>query len=120
VGGQLSDTLRSSFHILHSEVEQAARKTHEHNQRNVEMLAAVFLIPTLIVGFFGANTWLPGQAATAGSMHAFEIMAAAMFLLTFVAVAWLWTRRGVERRLNRELEQELDEMRRLLGFRNLG
>ncbi|GGO84134.1 hypothetical protein GCM10011584_00970 [Nocardioides phosphati] len=119
-GGKLSDTLRSSFHMLHGEIEQAARKTHERNQQTVEVLAAVFLIPTLIVGFFGANTWLPGQRATSSSMHAFEFMAATIVLLTLATVAWLLLSRRAERRSDREVEEELAEMRRILGFRNLG
>ncbi|GAB2969556.1 CorA family divalent cation transporter [Nocardioides montaniterrae] len=119
-GGKLSDTLRSSLPMLHSEIEQQARKTHERGQRVVEVLAAVFLIPTLIVGFFGANTWLPGQHSTADSMHAFDFMLATMGVLTFAAVVVLWMWRGAQRRSDRQVEEELAEMRRILGFRNLG
>lgn len=118
-GGKLSDTLRSSLPMLHSEIEQQARKTHERGQRIVEVLAAVFLIPTLIVGFFGANTWLPGQQETAASMHAFVIMLTTMGVLTFAAVAALWMWRGAQRRSDRQVQAELAEMRRILGFRNL-
>ncbi|GAB3863672.1 hypothetical protein GCM10028801_31690 [Nocardioides maradonensis] len=119
-GGKLSDTLRSSLPMLHNEIEQQARKTHERGQRIVEVLAAVFLIPTLIVGFFGANTWLPGQQSTPASMHAFDFMLTTMFVLTLAAVAVLWMWRGAQRRSDRQVEEELAEMRRILGFRNLG
>jgi Mg2+ and Co2+ transporter CorA len=116
-GSRLAENLRSSFQMLHSEIEEAGRKAHERNQRQIEILAAVFLVPTLIVGFFGANTWLPGQSSQTGSMTAFAIMSAALVLLTLGTVAYLWSSRRMERARDREVEEELVEMRQLLGYR---
>ena len=103
--------------MLHSEIEEAGRKAHERNQRQIEILAAVFLVPTLIVGFFGANTWLPGQSGQTGSMTAFAIMSAALVLLTLGTVTYLWSSRRMERARDQEVEEELVEMRQLLGYR---
>jgi hypothetical protein len=116
-GSRLAENLRSSFQMLHSEIEEAGRKAHERNQRQIEILAAVFLVPTLIVGFFGANTWLPGQRGQAGSMTAFVIMSTALVLLTLGTVAYLWSSRRLERAHDQEVEEELAELRHLLGYR---
>jgi CorA-like Mg2+ transporter protein len=52
----------------------------ESRARRIEVLAAVFLIPTLIVGFYGANTWLPGQQREWG----FWVMVAVIVMLTWI------------------------------------
>ena len=43
-------------------------------------MAAIFLIPTLIVGFYGANTWVPGQQRHWG----FWVMVVVILILTFI------------------------------------
>jgi hypothetical protein len=82
----LGETLRSSFQMLHIQKTEAERKRHESTQRRIETLAAIFLIPTLIVGFYGANTWVPGEQKHWG----FWVMVAVMGILTFVGVTALW------------------------------
>ncbi len=43
-------------------------------------MAAIFLIPTLIVGFYGANTWVPGQQRHWG----FWVMVVVIIVLTYI------------------------------------
>jgi Mg2+ and Co2+ transporter CorA len=64
----IADTLRASFGVLHAqelekerEAREQDRDARERFQRSLEVMAAIFLVPTLIVGFFGVNTRLPGQ-----------------------------------------------------------
>jgi Mg2+ and Co2+ transporter CorA len=57
----LGEALRSSFHSLQLLAAEAQRDRNEQRQRRIELMAALFLIPTLIVGFYGANTWVPGE-----------------------------------------------------------
>ncbi len=40
---------------------EEARSRKERTQHRVELIAAIFLVPTLVVGFYDANTWVPGQ-----------------------------------------------------------
>jgi CorA-like Mg2+ transporter protein len=58
---RLSETLRQSFGLLHLEQSEEQRKRNEQVQRRNERLAATFLIPTFVVGLYGANTWVPGE-----------------------------------------------------------
>jgi CorA-like Mg2+ transporter protein len=108
--GSLGDTLRGSFHLLYIKTSEAQRERHEKLQRRVELIAAAFLVPTLIVGFFGANTWVPGEHRHWG----LTIMLGAMAILTCTVMALLWAthrrydfRPGRARRLARQKRQAL-------------
>ncbi len=83
----LGETLRSSFNLLHIKKMEAQRERNEGFQRRVEILATIFLVPTLIVGFYGANTWVPGEHRQWG----FLVMVAAIVALTYIVVAVLRT-----------------------------
>jgi Mg2+ and Co2+ transporter CorA len=83
---RLGDTLRSSFQLVHIQKAEAQREHRERLQRRVEIIATVFLVPTLVVGFFGANTWVPGEHRQSG----LEGMVMAMVLLTLLVIAVLW------------------------------
>jgi hypothetical protein len=78
--GSLGDNLRSSFHSVQLLAAEAQRDRNEHRQRRIERMAAIFLIPTLIVGFYGANTWVPGQQRHWG----FTVM-----VILILALTWL-------------------------------
>jgi hypothetical protein len=52
-------------------------------QHRIEIAAAAFLVPTLIVGFYGANTWVPGQ----GKHWGFWVMVAALVMLSVASLA---------------------------------
>jgi hypothetical protein len=79
---KLSQTLRQSFSLLHLERVEEQRRRSEQNQHRFEAAAAVFLVPTLIVGFYGANTWVPGQ----GKHWGFWVMVGLLFLLSLSAL----------------------------------
>jgi hypothetical protein len=79
---KLSETLRQSFGLLHVEQAEEERQHGEQMARRFEMVAAAFLVPTLIVGFYGANTWVPGQNKHWG----FWVMVALLVLLSCAAV----------------------------------
>jgi hypothetical protein len=51
---RLSDAVRGSFGLLQTQQS-------EQLQRKVELITVVFLVPTLIAGLWGENTWVPGQ-----------------------------------------------------------
>lgn len=79
---KLSETLRQSFNVLHLEQTEEQRQQSERMQHRVELAAAAFLVPTLIVGFYGANTWVPGQ----GRHWGFWVMVAALIVLSAVTL----------------------------------
>jgi Mg2+ and Co2+ transporter CorA len=79
---KLSETLRQSFGLLHLEQTEEQRRHSEHMQHRIEIAAAVFLVPTLIVGFYGANTWVPGQ----GKHWGFWVMVGALVMLSLAAL----------------------------------
>lgn len=83
---RLGDTLRSSFQLLHIQKSEAQREHRERLQRRVEIIATIFLVPTLVVGFFGANTWVPGEHRHSG----LEGMVIAMVALTALVMVVLW------------------------------
>jgi uncharacterized membrane protein len=91
--GKLSETLRQSFGLLHLEQTEEQREHSERVQHRIELLAAAFLVPTFIVGLYGANTWVPGQ----GRHWGFWVMVVVLFALSIVVVSFvLRTQRRVE------------------------
>ena len=88
---QLGDTLRSSFQLLHIQKSEAQREHRERLQRRIERIATIFLVPTLVVGFFGANTWIPGEHKQAGLEGMIVVMVAATAIV--MLVLWLTQKR---------------------------
>jgi hypothetical protein len=84
---ELGAVLRASFAMRHSRIEERDRDRKEERQRRIEYVAAVFLVPSLVVGFYGANTKLPGKETWTG----FREMVAALIVLTALAVAGVWS-----------------------------
>jgi CorA-like Mg2+ transporter protein len=102
--GKLSETLRQSFGLLHLEQSEEQRKRSEQVQRRNERLAAAFLIPTFVVGLYGANTWVPGQ----GRHWGFWVM-----LVVLVVFSMLVVRRVARDHERTEAElREVEEDRR--------
>jgi hypothetical protein len=87
---QLGENLRASFHLVHLEESERERDRREQVQRQVELVAAIFIVPTFIFGLYGANTWLPGQATVLG----FVVMIAIVIGVTVGSVVLLnrWQR----------------------------
>jgi Mg2+ and Co2+ transporter CorA len=83
---KLGETLRSSLHLLHIKKSEAQRERNEELQWRLQLLATIFIVPTVIVGFYGANTWVPGEHRHWG----FLVMVVAIFVLTCIVVTLLW------------------------------
>lgn len=103
---KLSETLRQSFGLLHLEQTEEQRQRTERMQHRIEAAAAVFLVPTLIVGFYGANTWVPGQ----GRHWGFWVM---VVILVILSVGSLLTVLHLQRRSSEANEVAAAERRRL-------
>jgi hypothetical protein len=80
---QVAERLRASFGLVHMQQLEEARERRESLMRRVELGAALFLIPSLVVGFYGANTWIPGQ----GSRGGFWVMVSILLILSAVGAA---------------------------------
>jgi Mg2+ and Co2+ transporter CorA len=101
----LAQTLRSSFGVLHVQLAEEERERREGIQRRVELAAAIFLVPTLIVGFYGANTWVPGQQRHWGFWVMVAILVAASVAVVVGLLRW-------HSRQAAEAERDLAERRR--------
>jgi hypothetical protein len=73
------DTLQSAFGILSSEDTQQQRAQTDRVHDRLDIVSAVFLVPALIAGIYGANTAIPGG----GEWWGF----AAMFVLMLLGIA---------------------------------
>ena len=104
--GRLSETLRQSFGLLHLEQAEEQRQHIERMQRRVEIAAAAFLVPTLIVGFYGANTWVPGQ----GRHWGFWVMVMVLVVLSAAALIFV---SFTQRRTQQATERASEERRRM-------
>ena len=114
--GKLSDTLRQSFGLLHLEQAEEQRQHSEQTQHRVELIAAAFLVPTLIVGFYGANTWVPGQ----GRHWGFWVMVGILLLVSLFAVAFVWQTQQRTKAAQKATEEERRRMRDQLLRGNSG
>jgi hypothetical protein len=103
--GRLSETLRQSFGLLHLEQSEEQRKRSEQVQRRNERLAAAFLIPTFVVGLYGANTWVPGQ----GRHWGFWVMLVVLVVFSMLVV---WKVARDHERTEAELQAVEDARRR--------
>lgn len=83
---RLGDRLRSSFQLVHIQKSEEQRERNARLQRRIEILAPVFVVPTLIVGFYGANTWVPGEHKQWG----FWVMVGVIVVLTCITASVLW------------------------------
>ena len=102
---ELGTTLRSSFGLLHIQIAEEQQRRSERLGRLVEYVTAAVLIPGLVVGFFGANTTLPGG----GTWWGFWVMVAAMIILGFGSLTAL---RLLRRRQAAESASSLDDRAR--------
>jgi hypothetical protein len=107
---KLSETLRQSFGMLHLEQAEARRRDGERMQHRVEIAAAVFLVPTLIVGFYGANTWVPGENKHWG----FWVMVVVLVALSAASLAIVLTMQRRSRVTAERAAGERERMRREL------
>jgi Mg2+ and Co2+ transporter CorA len=100
---RLGEALRASFSLLHVQQSEQARQRTEEMQHRIEIIGFPFLIATLIVGLYGANTWVPGQQKHWG----FWVMVGALLLFTLGAVSLVrqW-RRAQQAEANARAEEQ--------------
>lgn len=104
---KLSETLRQSFGLLHLEQTEEQRRQSERVQHRVELAAAAFLVPTLIVGFYGANTWVPGQ----GRHWGFWVMVLVLVILSAATTFGVFRMQQRSQGAAREAAREREQMR---------
>jgi hypothetical protein len=102
----LGTTLRSSFGLLHIQIAEEQQRRSERMGRLIEYVTAAVLIPGLVVGFFGANTTLPGG----GTWWGFWVMVAAMVILGFGSLTAL---RLLRRRQEAQAANSIDDRARI-------
>jgi hypothetical protein len=90
----LADTMRDTFQVLSARLLEEQRDRRELLQRRIEIAAAAFLVPTLVVGFYGANTRVPGQGTWAG-FWGMVVVLIVLSTLSVAAVWWWQQRRGM-------------------------
>jgi CorA-like Mg2+ transporter protein len=110
---ELAHTLRGALQLLNAEQNEKRRAEAERVQRRIEVAAAAFLIPTLIVGFYGANTWVPGQGKHSG----FWIMVVVLVAFTAVGVVMVRRWQGATRRAAEQVAEERAELQAQLRTR---
>jgi CorA-like Mg2+ transporter protein len=110
---ELGQTLRASFGLLHVQLGEEQRERAELIQRRIELVGAALLVPTLIVGFYGANTWVPGV----GSHWGFWVMVVALIVFTTISVALVRRWHAQQEAAARRAAAERDHLRQELGPR---
>lgn len=113
---EVADALRAALQLLHIEQNEKRREEAERVQRRIELAAAAFLIPTLIVGFYGANTWVPGQ----GSHRGFWGMVAVLVFFTVVGLVLVRRWQAQQKRAAEEVARERRELQEQLRQRRTG
>jgi hypothetical protein len=82
---RLAEQVRSAFDLVQLQVSRRQQSASEEVQRSLALIAAVFLVPTLIAGIYGANTKLPGGEKWTG----FAAMLVLMLVFSVGAFVWL-------------------------------
>jgi hypothetical protein len=105
--GRLSQTLQQSFGLLHLEQAEEQRRHADRMQRRIEIAAATFLVPTLVVGFYGANTWVPGQ----GRHWGFWVMVLALILFSAATFGLVTLSQRRSQKASYQVREERQRMR---------
>lgn len=81
------DRIRDSFDLLQLRQAEQQRDREENFQRTISIGGAVILVPTLVAGIAGSNTWVPYEHRVPGFLVMIVLMTA------LASVAWFWIRR---------------------------
>jgi Mg2+ and Co2+ transporter CorA len=88
-----NQTLRSAYDLLQLREDVLDRHRDERFQRNIAVGGSAILIPTLVAGIMGANTWVPGQSGPTSPHWAFAALIVLVVLSGVIAWALLrWLR----------------------------
>ncbi len=88
-------TLRSAYDLLQLREGERERHRDDRFQRNIAVGGSAILIPTLVAGIMGVNTWVPGQAGPRSAHWAFFVLIALVLLSG--ALAWMILRKMRDR-----------------------
>ena len=80
---QVGDRIRGAFDLLNLQLSQAQDRRTKKLQDLISKITGFIVVPALVAGFFGANTWLPGGNSTHAHIS-FFIMVAAMAIGIFI------------------------------------
>ncbi|PZS32763.1 MAG: hypothetical protein DLM58_09210 [Pseudonocardiales bacterium] len=104
---EFSHTLRSAYDLLQLREDEDERhrddeERHRNDrfQHNIAVGGAAILIPTLVAGVMGVNTWVPGEAGPQSSHWAFAVLLVVILLSGITA--WVVLRRLRDRDRDRE------------------
>jgi hypothetical protein len=81
-GNQVLDSVRDR---CEARAEEARHRDAEERHRELEYIAVLFLVPTLVASVFGSNTWVPGQ----GTVWGFLLVWSVMVLMTAIALVFV-------------------------------
>jgi Mg2+ and Co2+ transporter CorA len=88
---RFAESLRASYDLMQIRESEIERERDDRFQRTIAVGGGAILIPTLVAGVMGANTWVPGEYGPNSPRWAF------IALLAFVAVSalggWLLLRK---------------------------
>ena len=104
---ELANTMRLSFSVLNVQLAEEERRRKEDRQRQIESFAVVFLVPTFVVGLYGANTWVPGENQHWG----FWVMVTCLILFSGGVLAALRRLHNSERDEARRRSAEKERLR---------
>ncbi|MEP7019472.1 MAG: CorA family divalent cation transporter [Pseudonocardiales bacterium] len=95
---EFSQTLRSAYDLLQLREDEDERhrddeERHRNDrfQHNIAVGGAAILIPTLVAGVMGVNTWVPGEAGPQSSHWAFAVLL--VIILLSGITAWVVLKR---------------------------
>lgn len=85
---EFADTLRSAYDLLQLREADRERERDDKFQRNIAVGGSAILIPTLVAGIMGANTWVPGQWRESGPPPHWAFLVLLGIVITSGAIAW--------------------------------
>jgi Mg2+ and Co2+ transporter CorA len=74
---RLGDMLRSTHGLVQAHRAQSEQNASEKRQRHFELASILFIVPTVVAGTWGENTWVPGQNRPWGFALTLAVMALA-------------------------------------------
>lgn len=83
-----TDVLRSSYDLLQLRESERERERDDKFQRNIAVGGSAILIPTLVAGVMGANTWVPGQWRDPGGPPHWAFLVLVAIVILSGAIAW--------------------------------
>ncbi len=90
---EFTNTLRSAYDLLQLREQERERERDDRFQRNIAVGGSALLVPTLVAGIMGANTWVPGQWSESHAPPHWAFLALVGLVVASGFVAWALIRR---------------------------